>query len=53
VLVVEAGVDGNGDDRSVFPWRGRVLTEAGLGIGRSLNKAPNIVLSYQPGTEKY
>jgi hypothetical protein len=27
---VEAEADGNGHDRSVFPWRGRVLAEADL-----------------------
>ena len=30
VWFVEAGVDGNGHDRKVCPWQGRVLTEASL-----------------------
>jgi len=43
-------VDGNALTGKLVPWQVRVLTEADLG---SLNKAPNIVLSYQPETEKY
>ena len=30
-------MDGNGHDRSVFPWRGRVLTEADLPDPRRLD----------------
>jgi len=36
-----------------FPWRGRVLTEADLRNSEQLKQNPNIVLSYQPETEKY
>jgi hypothetical protein len=43
-------VDGNALTGKFVPWQGRVLTEADLG---SLNKALNIVVSYQPETEKY
>jgi hypothetical protein len=51
--LVEAEVDGNGADRKVFPWRGRVLTQAGLGNPIGSNKSRNIVVGYQPKTEKY
>ncbi len=44
-------MDGNGHDRSVFPWRGRVLTEADL--PKWAVSEAHIVISYQRETRKY
>ena len=46
-------MDGNALTGKLVPWQGRVLAEADLPDPRRLDQDPNIVLSYQPETEKY